>query len=181
MYVRRRIVALLVLLALLVGVGFGVKALVGALGGLVRGTDAAAVTADPTGEETPAQPTACARSDVDADLTAPAEATAGGSVAFTLVVENTGTEACLLDVGAEALDLVVTSGDDEVWSSTRCPAGPGERPLLLAPDDGTEVAVEWSGRRASPECAGATAGAGTYQVEARVAGKDAGEAVFVLR
>lgn len=178
MYVRRRIVALIILLAVLVGAGFGVKALVG---GLVRGTDAAAVTADPTEEETPAQPTACARSDVDVDLTAPAEASVGGSVALTLAVENTGAEVCLLDVGAEALNLTVTSGDDQVWSSTRCPAGPAERPLLLAPDDGTEVTVEWSGRRAGPECAGTPAGAGTYQVEGRVAGTDAGDAVFVLR
>lgn len=177
-YVRRRIVALLLLVLVLTAVVAGIKALVGAIGGALAGAQAAAPVEE---ESSPGQPGPCTRADVDAELDAPAEAVAGSAVSFALAVENTGDAACLLDVGAGAVDVAVVSGEDEVWSSATCPSGPAERELLLAPGDSTEVAVEWSGRRAVPGCAGPAAGAGTYRVEAGIGGADAGEAVFVLR
>lgn len=177
-YVRRRIVALVLFLLVLTAVVVGIKALAGAIGGALAGAEAAAPVAE---DRSPSRPGPCTGSVVTADVAAPAEATAGTPVSFAIAVENTGAAACLLDVGAGAVDVAVVSGEDEVWSSDTCPSGPAERQLLLAPGDSTEVPVHWSGRRAVPGCAGPAARAGTYRVKAAVGGADSGEAVVVLR
>lgn len=185
MIVRRRIVALLVLLALVALLVWGVTALVGLLGD--RGGPAAAVQglvpADGAEDDGPVVPEACAPRDVDASVTSDGGA-AGGAVALVATLTNDGELPCLLDAGSASLVLTVTSGEDRVWSSGDCGAGPAERRLLLDVGDSAETSITWDRTRSEPGCPGGqrTSGAGTYQVEARLgdAALPASRATFAL-
>ncbi|MFE0176071.1 hypothetical protein ACFWZ2_27480 [Streptomyces sp. NPDC059002] len=104
---------------------------------------------------------------------------------FELIAENSGSEACKLDLGGKGTVLTITqaSGDKEFWSSDDCPPGGGSL-LLRVPADGRVThAVEWDRRASAPQCAtpsAGEAGPGTYLVEAKAAGLGAARASFVL-
>lgn len=169
-YRRRRLVALLVVLAVLAVAVWGVSALVGRLGGgaAAAGVEAVETTATDVDEEpTPAaSPGDCRADDVDLDVVvAPAAPMAGAEVTFDLTLVNSGDQPCLLDAGPAAIAATVTSGSDTVWSSTHCAADGGDHLLL---DTGTEhvTTVRWPGTRSTEDCAPnqPVAGAGTYRV-----------------
>jgi hypothetical protein len=76
----------------------------------------------------------------------------GGVITFSVTLRNTGTVPCLFDGGSAALGVVVYSGSDRVWSSTDCPQGSAERPLLLDVDAVENVRIAWSQERSAPGC-----------------------------
>ncbi|UFU02516.1 hypothetical protein LQF12_13605 [Ruania suaedae] len=187
-YRRRRMVVGVVVLVLIAGLAFagtlGVRALMDRFGGAAGAEDPSpspeeptlsATTDAPPDEEALANPVACRAEAVELalalDSTSPA---AGSDVTAAVTVTNRGQVPCLLDVGHEDLTLTVTSGEDQVWSSVQCPAGPGETPVLLDTGAQEEATLVWSGRRSAQDCPGdsAVAEAGTYVVEAAL---DVGE------
>lgn len=105
---------------------------------------------------------------------------------FRLIAKNTSATACKADLGPKSAVLTVTEagGDDsQVWSSEDCPRDAGT--LLLEVPAGRTVVhvVEWDRRKSSPKCAtppAATAGPGTYLVEAKAPGEPVQRASFVL-
>ncbi|SFA90885.1 hypothetical protein [Cellulomonas marina] len=108
---------------------------------------------------------------------------AGTDPTFTLRIENTGDDPCLVDAGDAHREVVLTSGDDRVWSPRDCvPEGEGSRLLLLAGGSGDEQSLAWDRVRSAPGCPGgqATAGSGTYALTFSVAGATAQPAVFTL-
>lgn len=106
-------------------------------------------------------PTACQPTDLDITVTAPDTVAAGAGMVLELSVVNAGAEPCLLDVGAQNLGAVVTSGDHTVWTSTACAAGAPSRLLLIDTGDSTSTSLTWDGLATDPTCTGQAAAAPT--------------------
>ncbi len=96
----------------------------------------------------------------------------GTSPQFRLGIRNTSAAPCRRDVGPAAVELVVTSGADRVWSSDDCSSGGGRGPVVLPPGAAQGLVLSWSGTRSRRGCKGARERAlpGTYRVSARVGG-----------
>jgi len=105
----------------------------------------------------------------------------GARPSFSLTIDNTGTDACLVDAGEAAEQVVITSGSDKVWSSQDCPSDE-HRTLLLAPGASDTHPLVWGRVRSAPGCPSGLAapGAGTYQVSFAVGGAKAVTATFTL-
>ena len=94
----------------------------------------------------------------------------GGSPRLSLRVTNTGTAPCTRDLGQAAVELLVFSGGDRIWSSDDCAPGGPKDVTTLKPGEAVTRASTWNGRRSQPGCAGSKAQArpGTYRVTGRV-------------
>ena len=127
-------------------------------------------TADPSATPTPADEP-CGDDVLEVRATADDDSYAQGApVALTLTVKNTGAVPCRRALGQGAVELVVTSGSDRIWSSDDCAPGgePGEE--VLPPGGESTARATWSGTRSKPGCpeGQATAQPGTYRVTGRV-------------
>jgi hypothetical protein len=178
-YWVRRLVVLVVVAALVAGLWWW-------LGGDDAPTEPAAGTSPPatepatpspggtasptTSEPTREPPTDCRDRDVAVSVTTDAETYPPGRLPrFTLSVENTGESVCRRDVGPRALELVVTSGDDRIWSSDDCnPAGSSDV-VRLRPGNAFAQTVQWARVRSAEGCPAdqPEARPGQYQVVAR--------------
>lgn len=90
---------------------------------------------------------------------------------FTVTAMNSGDDPCSLDVGtSDAVELVLTSGDDRVWSSDDCQEAAEERIVTLASGEHEQQSVSWQRTRSAKGCPGnpGTPRPGTYQLTARV-------------
>lgn len=191
-------VALVILLALVAGVVWGVSALVRMLtaqgaepvatsaaasagsedpgtaaGRSATGSSGASSAQAGAGPEKPAgpvDPEGCSPRDLD--VTMSAQPGSGGPTTFALTLQNDADVACLVDAGASSLVLTVHSGEDRVWSSGDCVAEPATRELLLDAGDSTETTIRWDGTRSAKGCTGGqgTAQPGSYRVSATLGG-----------
>ena len=95
---------------------------------------------------------------------------AGADARLSLRVTNTGSAPCTRDLGQAAVELLVFSGGDRIWSSDDCAPGGDKEVTTLKPGEAVTRASTWNGRRSLPGCEGAKAQAlpGTYRVTARV-------------
>ncbi|MCW2716066.1 MAG: hypothetical protein JWN88_3113 [Frankiales bacterium] len=155
---------------------------------LTRGGDdadrltGAAPSSDPAANasgapETPAAPSGsptsgtCAPPELQVVTASDAESyPAGGRPVLELRTTNTGPAPCTIDLGAAAVELLVVSGDDRIWSSDDCGSGGPAAPTTLEPGKTVTTKVTWAARRSLPGCAGPKAPAqpGTYRVSGRV-------------
>lgn len=94
----------------------------------------------------------------------------GASPTFTLTVKNTGRTPCRRDLGGRALELLVTSGADRIWSSDDCDATNNSSVQTLAAGASLETTVSWTGKRSARGCPAnkPQVKEGTYVVVARV-------------
>jgi hypothetical protein len=106
----------------------------------------------------------------------------GASPRITLSVKNSSSTACTRDLGSGAVELLVFSGADRIWSSDDCNPSTATAVTALAPGAGQAVVKTWPGKRSRPGCSGsaAPAQAGTYRVVARVGTLRVDGAVFQL-
>jgi hypothetical protein len=191
-YWRRRavlLVGVLVLLWLLRSCAGGS----GDTGDRASGTPAPTATARPTATASPtasasAPPVAAVSGCADAVLALTGSTDAetyavGTSPRLTLVVKNTGPVPCNRDLGSGAVELLVYSGQDRIWSSDDCSPAKGVAPTRLAPGGTQAVALTWAGKRSRPGCTGTAtqAQAGTYRLVARVGTLRGDVAVFRFR
>lgn len=93
-----------------------------------------------------------------------------GRPVLELRTTNTGPSPCQLDLGAAAVELLVFSGEDRIWSSDDCGSGGPAKLTTLQPGKPVSTRVTWTGRRSLPGCAGPKSEAqpGTYRVTGRV-------------
>lgn len=170
---RRAVVALALLLALWL-----LARLAGSLGGDDTLAPAAAPSPSspapssrpPTPSPSPA-PGPCGDDVLEVRATAAAEDVAPGArTALTLSVRNTGPVPCVRALGQGAVELLVTSGEDRVWSSDDCAPGGVTEQVVLAPGEAREARATWPGTRSAPGCPPdqPVSPAGTYRVSARV-------------
>lgn len=94
----------------------------------------------------------------------------GGRPVLELAVTNTSPAACALDLGQGAVELLIFSGSDRIWSSEDCASGRGAKITTLEPAKPAVTRLTWAGRRSLPGCEGPKAEAqpGTYRVSGRV-------------
>lgn len=89
---------------------------------------------------------------------------------LSFAIENTGSEACTLNVGTAAQEFRIDSGSDEIWVSTHCQKDPTDQVVLLKPGRAfTSPEFEWVRERSAPDtCDGerpaAVAGGSYYQL-----------------
>ena len=98
------------------------------------------------------EPEACRSGDLSIESSGPEIVGVGQGASFTLSVTNSGPVSCLLDAGAASVGVELTSGENPVWSSTACPVGDAERPLLLGQGDSTQITLEWNGYTVGSYC-----------------------------
>jgi hypothetical protein len=107
-------------------------------------------------------------------------ARAGQPVAIQLRLSTTSDAACTLQLDAAALLVAVTSGDDQVWSSARCPQTVPGRSLVMQPRWSTLVEVTWSGRRGCAAGEGAAVAPGHYTLQAALVAGEPAESYFEI-
>jgi hypothetical protein len=191
-YWRRRIVAIVGAVLLAVVLYF----LVNSPGGETGGTTGTSPNPDGASSEPTADSTAgatdgsdvtrpCTTTDVTITATPnPREFGAGALPKFDVSITHTGTTPCLLDTAAAETELLITSGNDRIFSSLDCPtdATINAREFLLQPDAKETFAVTWSRQRSAPECTpvSASPGNGTYHALLKIQGIEAADTTFVL-
>lgn len=157
-------------------------------GGAGTGAGGASGSGGPAGQQVPASSPLpdCTPAALHLSLSTELSYSPGVKPEFKLVVKNTSATTCKADLGPKSAVLTITEagGDDnQVWSSKDCPRDAAAL-LLKVPAGETVVhTVEWDRRKSSPQCAtppAATAGPGTYLVEAKAPGEPVQRASFVL-
>ena len=200
-YRRRRTVAFVVLAVLLLVLWLAGRALVGWLSGGddPAATPAPAAQADPTttpqptgtgaGEPTDgptAEPTATGRAQPCSEGlevlagTGSSSYEAGQEPVLSAVVSLAADQAACTIPGEEVA-MVVTSGQDRVWSTEDCGTDLGSPPEL-APGGRAEVSLTWPRQRSAPGCPSdlGEPGPGTYQLTVTVAGTTSEPVTFTL-
>lgn len=140
--------------------------------------EAAPATSQPAASPTPTTPSASAEPvdecpDDVLEVQAHADAAdypVGGRATLTLTVRNTGDEPCRRALGQGAVELVITSGEDRVWSSDDCAPGGDAGEVVLQPGASQSARASWPGTRSAAGCPEGQpeARAGTYRVTGRV-------------
>lgn len=174
-YWRRRGVVVLTALVLLVG---GVLLLGGASGDDTlepspgRSPQASATaTPSPTPSATTAQVEECPDDVLEVQArTDAADYAVGAGATLTLSVRNTGDAPCRRALGQGAVELVITSGEDRIWSSDDCAPGGGADEVVLQPGATQTARANWPGTRSAQGCPPdqPQARAGTYRLHGRV-------------
>jgi hypothetical protein len=108
--------------------------------------------------------------------------TVGSTVRVTVTVKNVSSAGCRRDLGGGALEVLVYSGPDRIWSSDDCASDQGRSVQTLPPGGSLQTTVSWAGKRSARGCTGSKAQAkpGTYTVRARLGTLHSGATVFRL-
>jgi hypothetical protein len=118
----------------------------------------------------PAVPQPCRDSVMQITVESDAQAyPTGGAPKLTLTVRNIGSAPCRRALGPGAIELLVFSGEDRIWSSNDCSQSKEQGIQTLPAGQARATTVQWSGKRTKPGCqTGAPAQPGTYRVSAHV-------------
>jgi hypothetical protein len=101
------------------------------------------------------RPRACSRGDVVLSLLASQPAYASSRLPqFSIDVVGTSQSTCAFNVGARHVALVVRSGSVRVWGSADCPRGSGSLVLDLQRGVPTTLSITWNRQTSSPGCSG---------------------------
>jgi len=177
-YLRRRIVLLLIIVALPVGALLLIFR-PGSSGG-VDPRQEISLPADFTGqsdeetlleEEIPG----CKKSSIDVTVAASEQSYgAGETPEIWMTISNTSSEPCIIDLGTKEMVFEIKSGQELYWLSTHCQVDADSREVILEP--GNPLSTQplfWERTRSSPEtCEGdrpaVPAGGAAYNVRATV-------------
>ena len=173
-WVRRAAFLVIVLIVL-----FGLIGIIRAVAGggsegpaVVEPTVSEAPSADPTTVLTPVStdPIACVDAAIFVEATTDSSTyKVGKEPVLSLTIENTGSVACLRDVGPKANELEVKSGGYHVWSSDDCSSNKKTKIVTLEPGDRVASTISWSGQLSEPGCPDVNKAAkvGRYEVIGR--------------
>lgn len=101
-------------------------------------------------------------------------------------IANTGTVACTFNVGSTQQTFVITSGEEQYWSSKDCETGPVDSELTLEPNVAvTSTPIAWDRTRSSTTTCDVArtavpAGGATYNLSVTVGAVPASTASFIL-
>lgn len=126
----------------------------------------------------------CADTDLALDAKAERDSYAvGATPTLILSVRNTSDRPCRRELGQGAAELVVTSGNDRIWSSDDCRPGGDPGPKVLQPGEDDTQRLTWSATRSRPGCEGEETRieAGTYVVSARIGSLRAQGSAFTVQ
>ncbi|HWM35115.1 MAG TPA: hypothetical protein VNR36_12870 [Pseudolysinimonas sp.] len=182
-YWRRRIFALLGLIAVIVVIVLIVSSLTsGAPSGddTPKPTDTTA--AEPSGTPTPTYTdatggTACNPAQITLMAVTDSNSYASGvKPKVSMKITNAGSAPCTLDVNPATQEYLITSGSDRIWSSKDCQSEGAPTPVVLAPGVTQQTEpIEWDRTRSSTStCTGsrpaavANSDGPTYRLEVKL-------------
>lgn len=105
---------------------------------------------------------------------------------LSFAITNTSTVSCTFNVGTTQQAFVITSGEEQYWSSKDCETGPVDSELTLEPNVATgSKPIAWDRTRSSTDtCEGARpsvpAGGATYNLSVTVGAVPAATTSFIL-
>ncbi|WP_104159950.1 hypothetical protein [Arthrobacter sp. ZGTC212] len=209
-YRRRRIVAGILVLLVLMGLVAGISAAVN----MLRGDDSASATetteeatlpgpdsqqpgAAPAGTAAPTAPAAspaatasataapalCPPASVGVSATTDALSyTAGVAPMLTMTVTNTGAEACDVNVGTSQMEFIITSGSDRIFSSADCQQAGEDLFKTIKPNTVETAKFSWDRQRSAPGCSevASNPNPGTYSFTARLGNISSERTTFEL-
>ncbi|WP_300680593.1 hypothetical protein [Nocardioides sp.] len=148
-------------------------------------TPAAPTSPATTLPQTPAAlPTPTGRcSDDDVSVSAGIDkAEATRTVAINLTIKTNVSAACLWSFGAQAVQVEITSGSDQIWSTVECPKAIPTQTLTLRRDTPVQVTVNWNSRRSDSTCSDHTQWAvpGYYHAQVAALGGEPSDIQFRL-
>lgn len=134
-------------------------------------TPAASDTTDPARQDTSGGVAECGAASLQ--VTATADATtysAGAQPKVGMLIKNIGTAPCTLDAGSAALELVIVSGEDRIWSSDDCQQEASSNVQTVQPGAELASSVVWPVQRSAEGCPADLPAPkpGTYQLTGRV-------------
>lgn len=198
-YWLRRVLALLVILALLMALRW---IFFGRGGSTPDAAAAPASSSSPVSGTTPkpsksAAPTpvasesasssdgrrTCANSDIE--VTASTDAASypvGSTPKLHLKIQNTSGSSCYREIGAAMNELSIKSGGFHVWSSDDCNSGGSKNSTLMKPSESFSVTVTWPGILSAQGCPSnqPVAKPGSYELYGRNGTLTSAPAVFSL-
>lgn len=138
----------------------------------------------PSKSPTPTATGPCKKADLVLNARADADTyPAGRRPVLVIGIRNGGATPCTYDVGQANREILVTSGNDRVWSSDDCTQEGGAQVVTLPPNaKPMEFSVTWSRQRSRPDCAGERreAAVGTYRVVGRFGDQTSAHDSFTL-
>ena len=191
-YWRRRIFALLGLVAIIVVIVLIVTSLQGG-GGTPSPTPSGTASASPQadsgagGDEDACDPASIVIEPVTDAVNGAYDV--GVLPLISMRVTNVGPRACTLDVGTGAQEYLIMSGSDRIWSSRDCQTDPSATLVVLEPGvaNVTDPPISWNRTRSSTStCSSARpeviAAGATYRLSVRLGEIDsASDTPFILK
>ncbi len=204
-YWVRRLLALLVVVALLLGVRWVYQRTFGSSGSSdaspttsPTSSPSTSPTKSPSASPTSASPTTspsgsaspsttavplCADSAIA--VTASTDAASypvGSTPRLRMRIQNTSSKPCRRDIGAGQNELVITSGSTRVWSSDDCNPGGAAQVQTIQPGQSYSVTVTWLGKLSKKGCPAdlPEAQAGSYKLTGRNGTVTSKPATFAL-
>ncbi len=110
------------------------------------------------------------------------QAVAGSEVAIALDLRTVTAEACTWRISSKHVTVVITSGDDEVWASRKCPRTIPVTDVVIRREVPTRTTVLWNAHRSNLGCPGLSRWAlpGYYHVAAAALGGEPSDLQFRL-
>jgi hypothetical protein len=146
-------------------------------------TTKASTTPTPTPTKTtPPADLTCKGSDLSIDaLPANRKIVSGSMLNFVIRFAPVG-DGCKATVNADKLTVTVTSGTDQIWSTSQCDKAIQTATLVVAKGKQSAVTVPWNGHRSRPGCLPGQpiAKPGTYVVKAEYDGRLSGAQAFLV-
>ncbi|GAB3816791.1 hypothetical protein [Kribbella italica] len=136
----------------------------------------------PETPKTPEAPEACAGRDVRVNvLPAVRSIKDGGSLNFAIQLSAVRGE-CKAAIDPTLLSLTITSGADQIWSTTQCEQTVPRATFLVAKGKQSTSTVAWDGRRSGPGCLPGqpVAKPGTYVAKAVYDGQASAAQAFYI-
>lgn len=180
------VLAVLVL-GLLAGLGFWVAGLFGGAGQAGAAPDGAA--GHTAAQVSPSIPAGSAEPDCEQSKVVLRASTdqpaydSGSSPLLIMEVANEGDFPCEVNVGTDAMEFVITSGEDRIFSSKDCEADPSKLLLTIQPGKSERAQFTWQRNRSAPGCTLVEANPqpGTYVLVTKLDERTSNKAVFELR
>lgn len=124
----------------------------------------------------------CSDSDVRVSPSVGGTAFAGSDVRITLNLTTLESPACTWEVSPDSVVVKLASGSDRIWSTQDCPAAIEAQSVIVRKDAKTAVDVTWSGQRSDDECTRTTLWAqpGYYFATAAALGAEPADQQFEL-
>ena len=143
----------------------------------------ATTTQTPTPKPTKTTPPAdltCKGSDLSIDALPANRKIVSGSMLNFVIQFTPIDDGCKATVNADKLTVTVTSGTDQIWSTTQCDKAIQTATLVVAKGKQAAVTVPWNGHRSRPGCLPGQpiAKPGTYVVKAEYDGRLSGAQAF---
>lgn len=149
------------------------------------GTPSAKASTTPTQTPKPTKTTPpadlpCKGSDVRIDALPANRKIVSGSMLNFVIQFSPLDDGCKASVNADKLTVTVTSGTDQIWSTTQCDKAIQTATLVVAKGKQAAVTVPWNGHRSRPGCLPGQpiAKPGTYVVKAEYDGRLSGAQAF---